>query len=179
MGVVQCVGYAVGDADRLVHVQLVLTLQELSQRSPLHVRHHVIQEAVGLPGVEQRKDVGMLEVRGRLDLREEALAPDDGSELGPEHLDGDLPIVLPVIGQVHRGHSALAELAIDVVPIGQCRDQALRSRLSHPLTSILAVEVRCDTTAAHASQVGTSRTLLPLRLRLQPPRSASSRARAR
>ena len=41
----------------------------------------------------------MLEVGGGPDLREEAIGADDGSELGPEDLDGDGTIVLEVVGR--------------------------------------------------------------------------------
>jgi hypothetical protein len=50
-----------------------------------------------------------------LNLREEPLGPDDGGELGAEDLDGDFAVVLQVLREVHRGHPALAELALDGV----------------------------------------------------------------
>ena len=61
----------------------------------------------------------MLEVGGGLDLREEPLRAEHGGQLGPEHLDGDLAVVLEVVGQVDGGHAALAQLALDLVGIGQ------------------------------------------------------------
>ena len=44
-------------------------------------------------------------------------APMRGGELGPEHLDGDLAVVLEVVGEVDRGHAARAELALDAVAV--------------------------------------------------------------
>ena len=47
----------------------------------------------------------MLEVGGDLDLGEEAVAADDGAELGMQDLDGDLAAVLEVFGEVDGGHA--------------------------------------------------------------------------
>jgi len=59
--------------------------------------------------------VGVLKGGDGPDLAQEALGADDGGELGAEDLDGDLAAVLQVLGQVDRGHAALAELALDAV----------------------------------------------------------------
>ena len=42
---------------------------------------------------------------------------DDGGELGAEHLEGDLPVVLEVVGEVDGRHAALAQLALDAVAL--------------------------------------------------------------
>ncbi len=57
----------------------------------------------------------MLQVRRRLDLGQEPLGSDDRGQLRLQHLERDLPLVLDVIGEVDRGHPALAELALDAV----------------------------------------------------------------
>ena len=49
------------------------------------------------------------------DLADEALGAEGRGELGAEHLDGDLAVVLQVVGEVDGGHAALAELALDAV----------------------------------------------------------------
>ncbi len=66
----------------------------------------------------------MLKVRGRLDLGQEALRPDDGRELGLQDFQRDLTLVAEVLGQVDRGHAALAELALDAVAALERRVQA-------------------------------------------------------
>ena len=63
----------------------------------------------------------MLEVRRGLDLGEEALGADHGRELGLEHLERDLPIVLEVLGEIYRGHPPRPELTLDAVPVGERR----------------------------------------------------------
>ena len=61
----------------------------------------------------------MLQVGGDLDLGQEPLAAEHGGELGVQHLDGDLAAVPQVLGEVDRGHAALADLALEAVPVGQ------------------------------------------------------------
>ena len=73
--------------------ELPLAVEPVAQRLALDERHHIEQQAVGLARVEQRQDVRVLQVRGDLDLREEALGAEHGGELGVQHLDGDLAVV--------------------------------------------------------------------------------------
>ena len=61
----------------------------------------------------------MLQVGDGLDLAQEPLGADHRGELGAQDLDGDLAVVLEVLGQVHRGHAALAQLALDAVAVGE------------------------------------------------------------
>jgi hypothetical protein len=67
----------------------------------------------------------VLQVGRRADLYEEPLGADDGRELGLEDLHRDVAPVLEVLGQVHRGHTAGAELAQDAVAVGEGGGQAL------------------------------------------------------
>ena len=91
----------------------------VAERLAVDERHDVVEEAVGLARVEERQDVRMLQVRGGLDLDQEPLGADDGGQFGLQDLERDLAVVLQVLGQVHRGHAALAELALDAVAAGQ------------------------------------------------------------
>ena len=96
----------------LVHRELLLPGQPRPQRFAGDVGHDVVEQSVGLARVDQAEDVRVLEVGGDLDLAEEALAAEDGGELGVEDLDGDLAAVLQVFGEIDRGHAALAQLAV-------------------------------------------------------------------
>ena len=71
----------------------------------------------------------MLEVGGGLDLDQEPLGPDHGGELGPQDLEGDLAIVLEVLGEIDGGHAAGTQLALDAVAIGQCSGEAVEGRV--------------------------------------------------
>ena len=61
----------------------------------------------------------MLEAGGDADLAEEPVRTERGGEFGPEDLDGDLPLVLEVPGQEDGRHPALADLALEGVPVSQ------------------------------------------------------------
>jgi hypothetical protein len=74
---------------------------------------------LGDPRIEQGEDVRVLQVGGGLDLGEEPLGADHGGQLGPEHLDRDLAVVLQVVGEVHRGHATRAQLAVEAVAVGE------------------------------------------------------------
>src|SRR5437899_1751024 len=47
-----------------------------------------------------------------------------------EDLDGDFALVLQILGEIDRGHSAAAELAFDGVAVGEGRGEA-REDLTH------------------------------------------------
>ena len=66
----------------------------------------------------------MLEVRGGLDLAQEALGTDDGGELRAEDLDRDGAIVPEVVREIDGGHAARTELPLDAVTVGQGRGEA-------------------------------------------------------
>ncbi len=116
-----------GDAHGIRDGELLLSRQAIAERLALDERHDVVRRAVDLAGIDQPQDVGVLQVGDGLDLTQEPLGADDGRELGAQHLDGDLAVVLEVVGEVDGGHAALAELALDRVAVGQCDGQAVGS----------------------------------------------------
>ena len=61
--------------------------------------------------------MGVLQLCGDPDLAEKTLAADRRGKLRPEHLDRDLPLMPDVLRQVHRRHPALAQLALERVPV--------------------------------------------------------------
>ena len=54
----------------------------------------------------------MLEVGRGLDLREEPFGSNDCGQLRLQHLERDVPVVLQVLGEIHRSHAALAADAL-------------------------------------------------------------------
>jgi hypothetical protein len=61
----------------------------------------------------------MRETAGDLDLAKEPVHANERRYFGMENLDRDLPRMAEVVGQVDRGHSPAAELALDAVLAGQ------------------------------------------------------------
>ena len=126
VGVVERGGHLGGQAHRVAHRQLLLAAEPVAQALAVHERHDVVRGAVHLPAVDQAEDVGVLQRRDGLDLTQEALGADDGGQLGAEDLDGDLAVVLEVLGEVDRGHAALAQLALEAVAVGEGGTQGVR-----------------------------------------------------
>ena len=119
VGVVERIGHLRGDADRLLDRQRLLGDEPVPQRLSGHDRHDEIEEAVGLPRVVERQDVRVVEGGGQPDFAQEAVPAQRLREIVAEHLDRHLAVVLEVAREVHRGHAALAELALDAIAVGQ------------------------------------------------------------
>ena len=121
MGVAQCVRHLAGDLNRFLERQLLLAIQSGAQCFSIDEGHHVIQKAGGFSRVVEGQDVWVREARRDFDLAEEPLRTERGSELGLQHLDGDLAMVLQVLGEIDRRHPAAAQLSLDQVTVGECR----------------------------------------------------------
>ncbi len=119
MGVIERGAHVARDADRFRHRYPMVAQQPLAQRTVGHVRRDVIEQPAGLTRVDQRQDVGMGEARGDLDLPQEPLGAERCGQLGMQDLDGDSAAVLGILGEVHRRHTAPAELALDAVAAGE------------------------------------------------------------
>ncbi len=61
----------------------------------------------------------MGELRRDLDHAEKPAGTERLSEVGTQHLHGDPAPVLQVLGEVHRRHATLPDLALDPVAIGE------------------------------------------------------------
>jgi hypothetical protein len=103
------------DANGVLDRQLLLAVQPVAQRLAFHVRHDVVNEAIDLARVVQRKNVRMLQVRRRADLCEEPFAAEYRGEFRAEQFQRDQPVVSDVAREEDQGHAAGAELALDAV----------------------------------------------------------------
>ena len=65
----------------------------------------------------------MVQAGGDLDLPQESLGPERGCQLGAENLDGHRPLVPYILGEIHRGHTTVAQFGPDGVPAGECGRQ--------------------------------------------------------
>ena len=75
---------------------------------------------------------------------EEAVAADDGAQLGMQDLDGDLAVVLQVFGEVDGGHAALTELALETVAVGQGCGETIEAIQGDPFVSLRAGPSLCS-----------------------------------
>ena len=87
VGVGEGVDHLAEDAHRLVDGNAAVAREPLAQGFAFHERHDVVEESLGFAGVEQRQDVGVLELGGDADFAHEAVVSEGRGEFGPEHLD--------------------------------------------------------------------------------------------
>ena len=107
--------------------ELALARQLRAQRLAAHVRQYIEEDAVRAARVDEREDVRVIELRRDAHLLEEPVGADDGGEIGAEHLERDVAIVLEIAREVDGRHSSGAELATDPIASGhQLRQSAWR-----------------------------------------------------
>ena len=93
--------------------------EPVAQDLAIHERHDVVEEPSASPESKSGRMCGCCRLAvSSISLRKRS-APSTARELGVEHLEGDLPVVARSLGEIHRGHAAPAELALDDVPAGQ------------------------------------------------------------
>ena len=119
------------DAERIRHGELLLAVDPLAQRLPLHEGHDVVEDPALVPRIVEPEDVRVLQVGGRLDLGQEALPADHGGEFGLQDLDRDLAAVLHVLGEVDDGHAALAQALEDAVAAVEGGGEAFGRGVGH------------------------------------------------
>ncbi len=83
----------------------------------------------------------MLEVGGDLDLGQEPFGAEHGGQLGAKDLHRDLAVVLEILREVHRGHAALAQLALNAVAVTKGGGEAVGLE-THRLASSTARRIR-------------------------------------
>jgi hypothetical protein len=97
----------------------------------------------------------MLEIRRRLDFREEPLAPYDGGQLGLQHLERDTALVPQVVGKIDGGHSALTDLSLDAVSAFQGSVQS-NDRVGHVRLVGRGGNLACNDTTSSSLDPPTS-----------------------
>jgi hypothetical protein len=111
-------GHAPSQGDGLGRGEPGQPVQAGTERSLPDVGHHVERVAGRLARVEQREDVGVLELGDRGDLPEELGHPDAAHRFGADHLDRDGSTVAHVAAEVHGAHATGAQLGVDQVAVG-------------------------------------------------------------
>jgi hypothetical protein len=79
----------------------------------------------------------MGELGGDLGFAQEALPAERGRELGPQHLECHPTIELPIVGEIHHCHPAMAELTLDRVAVGEGSLQVIDHRYDSPDTRLM------------------------------------------
>jgi hypothetical protein len=63
--------------------------------------------------------VGVSQVGRDLDLPNEAFGAEARGKLGPEDLDGNVAVMLQVLGEIDGGHTAAPDLPFDLITVGK------------------------------------------------------------
>src|SRR5678815_2650856 len=98
-----------------VNRKLLFPVEPLAERLALDVRHHIVEKGVRFSAVKQRQDVRMVQSRDELDLPEKSLRPKGRGKIGVEDFQRDDAVVLAILREIHRRHSATPKLAVDTV----------------------------------------------------------------
>jgi len=86
----------------LRNLETLLPGQPLPQRFSLDVRHHEVQAAIGHARVEERHDVGMLQLARNPDLAQEPLPREPLGDLRFQHLERHFTIVFHIEREVEK-----------------------------------------------------------------------------
>src|SRR5690242_2476341 len=111
MSVRERIGNFACDLYRVVDWKPAVTAESRTQRLAIGVRHHVPQKTARATGVEQWKDMRMLQQGRDANLLEEALRSDRGCDFVAHHFDRDGTIVANVPREIDRGHAAAGNLS--------------------------------------------------------------------
>jgi hypothetical protein len=125
----QGIGDLAQDPGGILDRQLALTAQSLAQGSAVDEWRDVIGGVRHLARIDEPEDVRVLECGDRPDLKEKPFGAHGSGQLGFQDLDRDLAVVLQVLGEVDRGHAALAQLALEAVAVGQGGGEALKTHV--------------------------------------------------
>ena len=126
VGVLERAGRLGGDPERRVHRELPLASQPVAEGLAFDERHGEPEPAGSFTRVQYREDMGMLEPGREPDLALEPLGAEGLGQVGVEDLEGDGTVVPEVVGEVHGGHAAVPQLAVEDVPVAQCVGQRRR-----------------------------------------------------
>ena len=131
VGILEGLRRLAGDPHRLLHRQLAVSPDAVTQRFAIDERHGEPEVSGGIAGVVNGQYMGVLEAGGGLDLPLKAAWTQREGQLRMEHLKGDRALVPEVVGQKHGGHAAAAKLAFEPVSVGQAALELL-AQVSHP-----------------------------------------------
>ena len=117
--VVQRLGDLAGDLDGVGKWKLFLPIEPASQRLTADERHDVPDLPAGLSRIVDRENVRVTEAGHDVDFALEALDAKGGAKVCVQNFDGDVSVVLQVVGEIYRRHSTATEFLPDHVADGK------------------------------------------------------------
>jgi hypothetical protein len=119
VGILECPGRFVRDAERELDRELVLAAQPVAERLALDERHGEPELAGRFAGVVDGEDVGVLQACGEADLALKPLRAERESQLRVQHFERHGPVVPEVLSEIDRSHPAASKLALELVSVAQ------------------------------------------------------------
>jgi hypothetical protein len=141
MRIGECRNHLGQDPDALSDGEFTLARQLCPKRFPIDVWHHVIQDFVATilrnacAGIDEREDIGMVELRGDVNLLQKPLGAERRSHVGPKRLYRNLAAMLQVFGEVDGRHTSMANLALYAISIGE-GDRKRREHGGHDASNL-------------------------------------------
>jgi hypothetical protein len=81
--------------------------------------HDVEEDSIHVARVEERKNVRMLEISGKLDLAEKSFCAECGATFAMKDFERNAAVMFDVLGGVDSRHPASADNALDSVSLGE------------------------------------------------------------
>jgi hypothetical protein len=113
----QASGHIPCNLNSVLRRELLLPVEPIPEGFSLHVRHDVIKEVASFTGVMERQDVGMVEPGGDFDLVQKAARTDGMAQFRLQDLEGYLPPMPQVLGEVDDRHAAATKFSLDAVAL--------------------------------------------------------------
>ncbi len=90
------------------------------------------------------------------DLAQKPLAAERGGQIGTQHLERHLAVVLEIFGQIDHSHAAAADLAFDGVTVDEGCLQAGKQVCAHGCSTPVSTRYSTRIESHWAAQVGWS-----------------------
>ena len=98
------------DLPDLIEGKLGLALQPCLKRLPFDQRHDEVVQSVGVAGIEDRQDSGVVQLAEQPDLAQKPRGSNDRTEMLLQNLEGDGTVLGGVPTAVDKGHAAATDL---------------------------------------------------------------------
>ena len=126
----QCVQHLAQDSRGIGHGERTLAREPRAHRLAAHEGHHVIEDALGRAGRDDRHDVRVLQPSDQLDLAPEPVGAHARGGFGREDLDHDIAIERQVARDEDPGHPTAAQLALEAESVAERGLEDVTERLT-------------------------------------------------
>ena len=116
--VVERGGHLGDDAPHVVQRELRLALQARLERLPLDQGHHEVEECLGVTGIQEGEDTGVVQLGEEANLSQEPRGAEHLAVVPSQDLEGNRAVVGGIDAPVHEGHTPATDLGPHLVAWG-------------------------------------------------------------